>query len=129
LTGSGRVGATAASTILLGGQFGCLMLSQSLFELCRRLKLWFFGTAGGLRTWRQIPCCSASFCFSLVEVRQHTLVVLLYYFLGYPFHAKDLNIQSGAVWECIFDGSEIFFMHLIHMHIEAWCVSACCSNT
>lgn len=129
LTRSGCIGATAAASILLGGQLGCLMFSQSLFELCRRFEFWFLRTVGGWCTGGKVSRCSASFCLSLVEVRQHSLVVLLYCFIGYSFHAKDFDVEAGTVWEGVFDSREILFVNLIHMHIETWCVSACSYKT
>lgn len=53
-----------------------------------------------------------------MEVCQHSLVVLLNYLVRYPFHAKDLDVEAGTVWEGIFDGREVFFMNLIHVHVE-----------
>jgi len=119
LAKGGSIAATATSSILLGGQFGCLVFRQSLLELCRRLKLWFFGTIATLRTWRQVARCSASFCFGLMKAGQHALVVLLYYFLWYSLHAEDLHINTRTVRQGVFDGSEVFFVDLVHVHIEA----------
>jgi len=53
-----------------------------------------------------------------MEVRQHSLVVLLYYFLRYSFHAKDLHVKASTVGQRVFDGIEVFFVDLVHVHIE-----------
>lgn len=118
LARSWSAGTTAASSIEFSSQFRSLVFRQSLFELCRRFKFWFLGTSCALRTWREIACCSASFCFALVEIGQHSLIVLLYNFFRYSFHAKDFDIKAGTIREGVLDGSEVFFMNLIHMHIE-----------
>ena len=80
------------------------MLCESLLELGRGFE---FGLLGLCARSSDTACVAttlrSAFCFSLVEIGHNSLIMLLYYVLRNAFHAKDLNIKAGAVWQCIVD--------------------------
>lgn len=58
-------------------------------------------------------------CLILMVVGKDTLLMLLSDFIGYAFHAKNLDIKSNSVWEGIVDCGEGFFVNLTHVYAEA----------
>lgn len=94
---------TGAASILLSCQFGRLVFSKSFLQFGRGFEFRFLGRVGARRTWSRVARGGASLSFGLMEYLQDAHIVLLYNIFWDSLHTKNLNIQTGSIWQGVLD--------------------------
>ncbi len=112
--GTERSGPSTASA---GGLLSKLrfMLGQPLLQLRWRLKFRLLrrSSTSAPRGW--VARGRSTFGFGLLELAENALIVGGYDVLGDAFHTEDLDVWTGSVGQCIFDGGQGFLVDLIHV--------------
>lgn len=54
-----------------------------------------------------------------MELGENALVVLLHNVFRDTFHTEDFDVKACAIGKGIVDGSKVFLVHLIHVHVQA----------
>jgi len=67
------------------------------------------------------PGSSLTLSLMLVELLEHSLVVLDSHIFRNAFHAKDLDVKASPVGQRVVDGGEGFFVDLAHVDAQASC--------